>query len=481
MISEEMLRVDGKSVWSTSASMILSEFTILQDTLDVDILPHILHLAFDLFEVPINVVNAIEYFLKGIALNKHSTQWTRLNHTSVILTLDKLGNWIPKIDPELASIFIYSENKTPAEVEQNSIATLIHFFMTWTSRKTRLQMNDFFDSPDVEMGILMLAFQEGLTPREALLTPPFQNEMKKKFLLEELNSFVKKLNSEQSKKARIALAKAREKLERNSPLVIGGKGAWNVGFMADIVDDFASKRGRGYDIISFADLLRIIRNIFQHGHENPKCMLAAFGKANPSYMEMMEKFHSLFPFLYLHSLNCFSNLVEGRSVPKLYLDTYDKFETELCNRGLANYAVLPLKMDSKITLSFESANADAVTEDIVLEGRTRSCVDFFIDIFPLVIKTLTRLWPYVPAESLIIRCRGKTINISKASTEVNVFYLPFGQRQMTYNYTPVSGLRPPSHGPQNRPQTPKQTYQTPIHASQTLNQAPQTLNQAPQT
>ena len=338
----------------------------------------------------------------------------------VILTIDRMGNWIPKIDPELAASVPCNEKKMPEEGRHNSIASLVYFFMTWTTNGRKLQLDDFLDSSDIEMGILILALQEGLSPREALLTPPFQNEMKKKSLLEELNCFIKNLKGETSKRARIAQAKAREKLERNSPLVIGGKGAWNVGVMADILSDFASNGGRRYDIVTFADLLRIIRNIFQHGHENPKAMLAAFGRANPSAMEMMEKFHALFPFLYLHSLSCFTELVDQRSVPKLYLDIFDKFETELCNRGMADGSILPLKRDSKIILSFESADLDATKAEIVLEGRTHSCVDFYVDVFPQLLKMSTRLWPDVPSESLLVRCCDRTIQIHKPTAEVNM-------------------------------------------------------------
>ena len=80
--------------------------------------------------------------------------------------------------------------------------------------------------------------------------------------MEELNAYLKQIKCEKgSQKRENALADL-EKVEINSPLVIGGMGAWTQKFSAELLDEFASNNGYGYDITTFADLLRMIRNIF---------------------------------------------------------------------------------------------------------------------------------------------------------------------------------------------------------------------------
>ena len=267
-------------------------------------------------------------------------------------------------------------------------------------------MEEFLESPEIEINILMLSLQKGLSPEEALLTPSFQHELTKKSILEELNALLKQEKCERAKKKRKGTADdVLDKVEVNAPLVIGGRGSWNVIFAPELIEDFASNNGYGYDIVKYADLLRIIRNIFQHGHENPNAMLAAFGTPNPAPTQMMHTFFGHFQFVYMHSLSWFDKLFEPRpdGVPKLYIETYDKFENTVCNRGITNGTIKPLKTEGVITLRFESANEDAVEETIVLLANTHSCVDFYVDVIPRLVLKSSQLWKDISSDSLVIR------------------------------------------------------------------------------
>ena len=82
---------------------------------------------------------------------------------------------------------------------------------------------------------------------------------------------------------------------------------------------------------------------------------------------MTGKFFDDFPFLYLHSLSCFSKLFDPRpnSVPKLYIDIYDKFEVAMCARGIADGSVKSLKTSSFLMLQYKSASKE-VNDTIIL-------------------------------------------------------------------------------------------------------------------
>ena len=58
-----------------------------------------------------------------------------------------------------------------------------------------------------------------------------------------------------------------------------------------------------YDITSFVDLLRLIRNVLQHGQENPKSMAALTGIKNPSSEAVFAFFQIHFPFFLLAPKN----------------------------------------------------------------------------------------------------------------------------------------------------------------------------------
>ena len=150
-------------------------------------------------------------------------------------------------------------------------------------------------------------------------------------------------------------------------------------------------------------------------------MLAAFGIENPSPTQMMTTFFNRLPFYYLHSLSCFSKLLKRRdSAPNLYIDTYDRFETTVCDRGINDGTLKPLKKSGAVTLRFESATEDGVEEVVVLEGKTSSCVDVYHDVFPRLVQKAAELWEDIPPETLVIRSCGKSMEIPRATTFASV-------------------------------------------------------------
>ena len=95
-------------------------------------------------------------------------------------------------------------------------------------------------------------------------------------------------------------------------------------------------------------------------------------------------------------------------MPKLYVETYNEFEGFVCNRGVAKGVVAPLKKDSEVSLHFKSVTED-VKEIVVLQGKTRTCINLTEDIFPRIVAGASALWKDVPAAHLLLTCRGQPI------------------------------------------------------------------------
>ena len=377
-----------------------------------------MHLAYNLCKIPLDDVDLLKHLFLNICSKIQHLHWDQLKADSIDLSINSFGKRILKIQSDLVAATPVDScsgqvSITSTADHAKALALLVYFVKMWRNQSQQLEIKDFLDAKDIEMNMLMLALQERLTPEEALLTPSFQNELTKKTILEELNAFIKQLKCEKSKNVKVL-----EEVERNSSLSIGGEGLWNVKLAREIQDEFAINNGNSYDLVSFADLLRIIRNIFQHGHECPKAMLAAFGTKHPSPTQMMSKFFDQFPFFYLHSLSCFTKMFESRpdSVTQLYIDVYVRFETTLCNRGLVDGTIRSLKEHSVIKVSFESATEDAVEHVINIHGKTRSCVDVFVDLIPKISKKALELWRDVSLDSLVIRSCGKDIKVPNAAT-----------------------------------------------------------------
>ena len=460
LVVSNVNREIGKSIWTTSPAMILQEFvSICMNSVgdeDITSLPHVLRLAYDLCDVPINDSQFIHSLLRAASSDHDSIQIQHLKPNLINLELDRFGQWIPEFDTELLKSHSSSGLGSPPSISSSptsssssqssssrlpssgsrlpssssdevlakgkALAQLNHLVREWKIKGQDLSMEDLPNPPtdhDIEMHVLMLSLQEGLAASEALLTPPFQHELKKKSVLEELNAFLKQIKCERNKKINLSPSKPLQEAEKNARLVIGGGGAWNVLLNEKLLHEFAANKGYGYNLVSYADLLRIIRNIFQHGHEEPETMLAAFGTENPSPTQMMRHFCQLFPFFFPHSVSCFAKCFERRpdSVPELYVRIYDQLEEAICARGIADGMLKPMKKRSNFTLRFESLREKVVEEVFEVDNAKTpsSCLDVFVDVVPKLMEKSAELWQDVLPETLIIvTSRGKALNIPKA-------------------------------------------------------------------
>ena len=106
---------------------------------------------------------------------------------------------------------------------------------------------------EVDWKILLLALQKGLTAEKALLTPPFQSDLKKKSTLEELSAVLQHEKGERNKH-RVESKEALEKVECNAELVIGGEGAWNLKFHEELMNEFGAKNERGYNLAKTTEI-----------------------------------------------------------------------------------------------------------------------------------------------------------------------------------------------------------------------------------
>ena len=112
-----------------------------------------------------------------------------------------------------------------------------------------------------------------------------------------------------------------------------------------------------YNICSYVDLLRIIRNIFAHSHENPAAMKAQFGLDQPSPDDIFITLSKQFPYFYLHSWFCFTSLFKQRQQAhsKVFAKTYQDYEDKMCQRGLSEGTLASLQENSNVVVHFSSA------------------------------------------------------------------------------------------------------------------------------
>ena len=127
--------------------------------------------------------------------------------------------------------------------------------------------------PDTESGVLMLSLQDVFSTKEALESGPFHSGEKRRSMLIELSALLKREKSQRKNSKMVTEA------EENAPLVIGGCGTWTHSLHPQFLKEFAVSNL--YNVSSYADLLRIIRNTIEHCHENPNAMTAQLGVTHP--------------------------------------------------------------------------------------------------------------------------------------------------------------------------------------------------------
>ena len=251
---------------------------------------------------------------------------------------------------------------------------------------------------------------KGLKASEALLCPAFEPMSQKVTVLSELNGFIKKLKNKKMKEFQ-------EKAAKNSPLIIGGQGAWNKLFEPVVLEEFGLGINN-HDITSFVSLLRIIRNILQHP-ESKNSMLAICGNSEPSTEEVLTPLLQRFPWFYPHALYCLHTHFEhqpSKPIPELMLSCYQPFEDLVCQRQNPQ----PLQENGIIILQYESLHGCA-RERLVALRVPKSCV-VLSDLEPQVAELTNQLRSKldaddeIPITEHIFKCKAKTMKQPFAPT-----------------------------------------------------------------
>ena len=218
--------------------------------------------------------------------------------------------------------------------------------------------------------------------------------------ISELNAHLKKEKSQRKSSKQVEAA------ERNAQLIIGGRGCWNGVFQSTLLKEFALINS--YVVTSFVDLLRLIRNILEHSHENPNAMLAQFGIKQPGPEEIFQHFFTVLPFFYLQSSVCYHKFLENRSdnTSKIYMTTYEKYCYFLMAQCLEKGELLPMRQYSFVNVQFHSIVTEISQEVKKPVPRT---VLSMMDILPSIIETITVTWPSFPLEQIAITYEGELI------------------------------------------------------------------------
>ena len=109
-------------------------------------------------------------------------------------------------------------------------------------------------------------------------------------------------------------------------------------------------------------------------------MLATFGTPVPNPKQILDGIADRFPFFYPHCLSCYHQVFRDEetrgkdvSVSPIYVQSFDEFESFVCDRGVAAGNVAPLRQHGAIFVRFKSVEDD-VTETVVVE-KTRTCIN----------------------------------------------------------------------------------------------------------
>ena len=93
--------------------------------------------------------------------------------------------------------------------------------------------------------------------------------------------------------------------------------------------------------------------------------MAICQKETPSVEEVLDYFLDRFPYFYPHSYLCASRLFDKerrKMMPKLFLETYHKFESFVCDEGLRQQSLVPLREKGIIHVVFRSLDGDEAWE-----------------------------------------------------------------------------------------------------------------------
>ena len=137
--------------------------------------------------------------------------------------------------------------------------------------------------------------------------------------------------------------------------------------------------------------------------------MAICQKETPSVEEVLDYFLNRFPFLYPHSYLCAYRLFDKerkKMMPKLYLETYQEFESFSCDEGLRQESLKPLREKGSINVAFKSLDGDDLWE--VPCKDIKSSVDL-TETLPLVKGKLEEKGADLLDINLVLRFKGEVV------------------------------------------------------------------------
>ena len=345
-----------------------------------------------LVDVTHQLINAVHFLHSRDRPIHHGN----LTISNVFLKLDNTDRkWIVKIGNFSQALVIVPSESTDEEGllipstethDLQNIAKIVLFLTSGNVKSEEVGFEDVCDLEDINIGTLIMALEGGMSAADALLAPAFHSSDQKMSLLSELNASFKM----QKKGKKV------EDAEKNAALVIGGAGAWNRKIDETVMEEFGTGMNN-HDITSFVDLLRFVRNILQHGHENTTSMVAMCGEVKPSPEKILEYFMTRFPFFYPHSCLCFyQDEDQPEEMSKLYLSTVQEFEAfsndyekpnHLVPNGTVTVTCTSLDTTANWTIPLKHKKSSVELSHVV-EEVTQQLADLEEDILPkdLVVK-----------------------------------------------------------------------------------------------
>ena len=361
----------------------------------------------------------------------------KLSIDNVFLKLDVVQQrWIVKLgdfsQAQVMTATISDDNETTPLIRASkteacqrdlqAAAQIIFYLLSGIMRSDRIELHDVANLANADLCTVVLALQGGTTAEDALLTPAFQTAEFKISLLSELNALFKANKNNPTAKKTLVEA------EENSPLVIGGRGSWNKNLDNTIMEDYGLGVNN-HDLTSYVDQLRMIRNILQHPHENPKSMRVICGKENPNAEEVLNYFLDKFPFFYPHSYHCAYRFMDGeraKMLPKSYFAIYREFESFVCQDGTDRKLLEPLRENGHIKVEFHALD-EAESWQIPCKG-VKSSVDLK-EILSEMKEHLAKKSVNLFDRNLVMKYRGELIHNplvdeAKASNEKGIQNMP---------------------------------------------------------
>ena len=346
--------------------------------------------------------------------------------------------------------FMGSDTSLFSTVEEEDLKKAsVSIYFIFTGKENRVyELEDLHLIPGLEVRILIQALQHGLSAKEALKSPAFHTIGQKLEAMNKLNEAIKALDA--SNREKLAKGEATDEtifsdLEENPELLMGDQISWFYGLDCHLQKEFCLY-GAGYNIASFADLLRFIRNLVAHAGQNPHTIMEVFGKSHVSSEEIFDYFSEKFPHFYLRLFHIHQKLLhKDFFVDDVYLKEYKLYENSemklLTDKGtskvlpknnlihldiegeatICSLTIKPVKADAPSSLLYGEIVLDAVKEVLVSKWPSTklSCISIQANgskIFPK-----SKL---LEGSTIKVIRHALLVNLPQISEEIEVEYPP---------------------------------------------------------